>query len=60
MQRGLRAAIDSQTNTGEHIGEQAGVNSNFSQLFPVLAGETLMLTDAQCRNAICPPDVRAD
>ena len=36
---GLTRAIDSQTETGEHIGEQTGVNSDFSQLFPVLAGE---------------------
>ena len=52
VQRGLRAAIDSQGKTGE----QTGVNSDFSQLFPVLAGEIPMLTDAQCRNAICSPD----
>ena len=54
--QGLTRTIDSQTNTGEHIGEQTGVNSDFSQLFPVLAGEIPMLTDAKCRNAICSPD----
>ncbi len=54
--QGLTEAIDSQINIGEHIGEQAGVSNSFSQLFPVLAGETAMLTDAQCRNAICSPD----
>ena len=58
VQHGITAAIDSQSKTGEHIGEQTGVNDDFSQLFPVLAGENPMLTDAQCRNAICSPDMK--
>ena len=69
VQRATKAAIDWQTETGEHTGEQTGVNAQTGVIvprfpyvgtFPVRFSEFTMLTDANCRNAICPPDKKRE
>jgi len=53
-----RPSIDIQTQTGEHSGEQMRRGAGFWGVVPrCAAGGTFhVLTDKQCKNAVCPPD----